>query len=109
MDNFYREDMKAQIALKVSDEAILDKVFSSLSANQVEFIKTEIEESEGGHHFEILNDKPDLEIEYEKEDENSFNTYVSQWNEYPCEDCYSGYVYVELEENKKYLKWSYSM
>ncbi len=45
----------------------------------------------------------------EDADDNCFTVYAEQWSSYPCEDCYSGYVYVELIPDKKYLKWSFSM
>ena len=105
MRDYYIEE----IAKAEEDKQLLREIYSTLNSDQIQFIENEIKESEGGYDFKIITEKPILQIEHEKEDDDSFNTYVEQWSSYPCEDCYSGYVYLELIENKKYLKWSYSM
>jgi len=91
------------------DKKVLDELYKTLNDRQIQFIKDEIEESCGGSSFQIINNKPSLNVEFEKEEPHEFNTFVDQWNNYPCEDCYSGYVYVEIEEDKKYLMWHYEM
>ena len=104
--NGYHEDLNFRYE---QDEKILDDLYQTLNDEQIQFIKDEIEESEGGYDFEIINYKPSLEIEFHKTESHEFNTFVDQYNSCPYEDCYSGYVYIELEENTKFLKWSYSM
>lgn len=91
------------------DNDFMEALYSTLNDSEIQFIKDEIEQSEGGYEFNFIRDKPNLAPECEKDDDNCFTTYAEQWSEYPCEDCYSGYVYVELIENEKYLKWSFSM
>ena len=105
MDSMYYYE----IARGKVDKEFLDNLYSTLDDNQIQFIKEEIEQSEGGYEFKFIKDKPNLAPKCEKDNDNCFTTYAEQWSEYPCEDCYSGYVYVEFIENKKYLKWSFSM
>jgi hypothetical protein len=106
MDAMYNDE----IAHAEEDGEFMEDLFSTLNENQVEFIKFEISESEGGYGFKIISDKPSWKPEWEKGyDKPLMNVWVDQSSGYPCEDCYSGFVYVELIENEKYIQWSFSM
>lgn len=91
------------------DAKVLNELYSTLMDEQIDFIKSEIEESEGGVDFEIVENKPKWDMEREKEDNNEFNVWVDQSTYGESYDSYHGYVYIEIIPNKKYLKWYYSM
>lgn len=91
------------------DNDFLEELYSTLNQEQVQFIKDEIHQSEGGYEFKIISDIPSWKPEWQKGYEKPLmQVWVDQsvgW----CEDDYYGFVYVEIIENNKYLQWSYSM
>lgn len=90
------------------DYNVTESLFSTLSEDQILFIKGEIEESEGGTNFEIITSKPSFDPEFTKDDGYLMNVWVDQSCGMAGDDYY-GYVYVEIIEDEKYLKWYYSM
>jgi len=105
LDSYYRGENKR---LKEQKE-FLESFYTTLTKEQVEFIKDEIEQSEGGDDFEIIKQKPSCEAEWLKGYDKPL---MQVWVDQTCGmsgDDYSGYVYIEIIENEKYLKWFYAM
>jgi len=91
------------------DNDFLEDLYSTLNEKQIELIKYEISQSEGGSGFEMISDIPSWEAEWRKGyDKPLMQVWVDQ-SVGCCEDDYYGYVYVEIIPDKKYLKWFYSM
>ena len=109
----YESGMKAyykdEIERHSKDNVLLDGVYSSLSDEQVEFIKYEIEQSEGGVDFKIISDMPSWKPEWRKGYSKPLMQVWVDQSVGHCEDDYYGYVYIEIIPDKKYLKWYYSM
>ncbi len=103
MDSYYREENKRHKKQK----EFLEAFYCTLTEEQVEFIKDEIEQSEGGDNFELIKDKPGWGAEWTKGYDKPL---MQVWVDQTCGmsgDSYSGYVYIEIEPDKLYLKWFY--
>lgn len=102
---------KEEMEMIKKDLAILQSVYDSLSNEEIQFIKDEIDECCSAWGFEIVKDKPSFAPDYTKEDDDClFDLYINQTvNGGYTGDEFAGDIYIELIPNKKYLKWSYCM
>ena len=86
------------------DQAVLDLVKEQVTEEVFKLIEIEIEETDGGIGFKIVDEKSgELDDCVE-----GIKVWINQWSVGESGDSFEGNVYVELP-NKKYLKWSYSI
>jgi len=97
MDKVINKDIETQIK---KDNKFLESINYLFSRRIKKFFKDEMEEM-GGSGFKLV-DKP----KGEKQPGYSIEYYVDQWPVGDSGDCFEGYCYLQLA-NDKYLKWFY--